>query len=352
MRSSRSTPRAGRRRDGVRAGRLTGPVGALAGTADGDDRAYPCAKLHRMRIALIALLLLMGCANPAATHRQLGDYLYFNTEDVFSDPYIRLDPDGVPERYYPGLGWQRNPLTVAQWGLTEFARYVTEDQPGQREAFLTASDWLVSNQRPDGTWTYDFEWFSGIVMLQPGWISGITQGSAISLLARAHQFSGERRYLDAAVLAMQPFTRHVDDGGLLDQHQGLGPTLEEYPSPGASTSVLNGWVFALVGLHELHAVTGNEFAGDLFRRSERALRRMLHLYEVDLDGVHWGVYDLRHLRIGGQPAPASDFYMRVHAYLLEFLYAATGHEPYRELWSSWEASLRSRAVEDLPTDRR
>jgi heparosan-N-sulfate-glucuronate 5-epimerase len=313
---------------------------------------------HRSRVdrlaftlaLVLAIVIAAGCEREPFPQATLGEYLYFDAAHMLEDPHTRLDATGIPEQYYAHLGWQRNPVIVTQWGLTEFSRYVRERRRGQRDAFITASDWLVETQRDDGGWPYEYPWFNGAAHMEPPWLSGIQQGNAISLLARAYESTGEAKYLDAARAAVAPFTLHVRDGGLRDEFDGIGPTLEEYPAPDGSTAVLNGWVFALIGLHELHALTGDELAHAIFGESEAALREMLPLYEIDVDGLHWSTYDLRHL-MGGDLRLVDGFYMRIHAYLLEYLYAATGYEPYRNLWLAWEASARQQGVEDLPTDR-
>jgi len=215
---------------------------------------------------------------------------------------------------------------------------------------MIASDWLLDTQRGDGAWEYTFPWFNGVTDLPVPWISSIQQGQAISLLARVYEHTNNPKYLDAARLAMRPFLKHVDYEGLVDAYQGIGPTYEEYPAPGGSTMVLNGWMFALIALHELHVLTDDELARHLFEESEAALRILLHLYEDEMDGLAWSTYDLRHL-LGGTKYLVPGSYMRLQAYELEYLYKATGHQPYRELWSAWEASAKEKGVRDLPGDR-
>jgi heparosan-N-sulfate-glucuronate 5-epimerase len=301
-------------------------------------------------LVTIALLPVLGACAEHTDRGTLGPYLYFETNYVVEHPSVRFDEDGIPEQYYEHLGWQRNPLTVSRWGLAEYSRYLTDAQPEQRAAFLTAADWLAATQRSDGAWEYTFPWSNGLAALEVPWISSIQQGMAISLLARAFGYTGDSSYLDAAVAAMGPFLESVEDGGLVDAVHGVGPTLEEYPAPGASSHVLNGWAFALVGLHELHAVTGNPLAREIFRASEQALRELLPLYVIELHGLAWSTYDLKH-EVGGVRHDASGGYMRIHVYQLSYLAAATGHEPYRSLADAWEASARERGVVDLPGDR-
>ena len=43
--------------------------------------------------------------------------------------------------------------------------------------------------------------------LNPGWCSAMAQGHGLSVLVRAAQITGEKRFWDAAHLALKPFTQ-------------------------------------------------------------------------------------------------------------------------------------------------
>ena len=43
--------------------------------------------------------------------------------------------------------------------------------------------------------------------LNPGWCSAMAQGHGLSVLVRAAQITGDKRFWDAAHLALKPFTQ-------------------------------------------------------------------------------------------------------------------------------------------------
>jgi hypothetical protein len=134
------------------------------------------------------------------------------------------------------------------------------------EAAIRAAKWLVSKQRPDGTWAYAFDnplaW-AGTAVRAP-WVSGMAQGQALSLLVRVWRITGDDAYLDAGRKALASFSVPVEEGGVLRVWRGH-PFYEEYPTTERPTLVLNGFLFALVGLHDYAAETGDAEARQLWR---------------------------------------------------------------------------------------
>lgn len=216
------------------------------------------------------------------------------------------EPGGSLAGVFDG-GPVRSPMVVAQAALGFWERYVAGEPVVDQ--FLVLSDWLMKNAKSGkhGTvWSHDVAVPKYDVA--PGWISGMTQGEAISVLLRAHLASGEARYRDAALDAFGPFTADVQAGGVTRDLDGAF-VIEEYPTA-TPTAVLNGWIFGLLGLHELRVATGDERVDDLFMRSRAGLLSVLDRY----DAGWWSRYSLRD---HGRPDLAKPFYQRLHAVLLD-----------------------------------
>jgi heparosan-N-sulfate-glucuronate 5-epimerase len=129
----------------------------------------------------------------------------------------------------------------------------------------------------------------------------MAQGLAISVMLRAYDITGEQSYSDAAGLASNLLLSPVSEGGCSDYDESGHPFLEEYPSDPPS-HILNGAIFALIGLRELEARTG----GDIHKAA--ATRLSTQLTKFDLG--YWSRYDLRFV------APASRAYHSLHISLL------------------------------------
>lgn len=205
------------------------------------------------------------------------------------------------------------------------------DDEAERQ-FLGFADWLLANHE-DGAG--GILWRTGFPVpkydLAPGWISAMGQGQAISVLLRAQQLTGRDEYLETARAALAPMTVPVREGGVQVSLDGV-TVLEEYPTRKPS-AVLNGWIFALFGVHELAVVTGDPEARELFERSAAGLISLLPRYDIGW----WTLYSLYD---HGLPDLAKPFYQRLHPVLLEGLsmihpapalssYAESWHEQYR-----------------------
>lgn len=170
--------------------------------------------------------------------------------------------------------------------------------------FYDASEWFVRHQNVStGGWAIPVKrkLASGFEDLARGWYSAMSQGHAISLLARAFYHSGgNRKYLKAAVNALKPFKVPSTQGGVLAKFMGILPWYEEYPTTPASF-VLNGFIYSLLGLYDLHQVApktkGGKEAGLLYDQGMESLKKMLTIFDTGSGSV----YDLRHFSLGVAP---------------------------------------------------
>lgn len=170
--------------------------------------------------------------------------------------------------------------------------------------FYDSAEWFVRHQNQStGGWAIPVKrrLASGFDDLPRGWYSAMSQGHGISLLARAFYHSGgNRKYLKAAVNALKPFRVLSAQGGVMSRFMGILPWYEEYPTTPPSF-VLNGFIYSLLGLYDLHRVApkakGGKEAGLLYDQGMESLKKMLTLYDIG-SGTS---YDLRHFTLGIAP---------------------------------------------------
>jgi len=221
-----------------------------------------------------------------------------------------------------------NAVTVAQLGLG--AWQLARDDEEWLRVVRHAAGWVSSELDEHGRIAYLFP-MPHTYRLDPPWYSAIAQGEAASLLVRAARSLDEPSLLDDARRAVE---------ALLDPALGLirettaGPILQEYPTTPPS-DVLNGWIFALWGLYDVAAATGDERVRAAFGQGTRTLAHTLPAYDI---GFGWSRYDLVPRRI---PNIASPFYHRLHIEQLRALARlAPEHAVFEETAERWLAALR------------
>ena len=256
--------------------------------------------------------------------------------------YIDFHPKTVSDAAWPpswlqdGYGY----VKLAQLALGHFERYVSTGDADALHFADSAAAFFVATQQPPGSadeggWYHEFP-FAHRAELRPPWLSAMAQGQAASLLLRVYLETGREELADSALLAMRPFDRRVERGGVTSV---IGTSLfaEEYPTIPAS-HVLNGAVFALWGVRDvaetLQDPSVRRLHDDLFDGLVSTLPRF--------DLGTWSRYDL-------YPKPpvniASSFYHRLHISQLEALASLYGDSIFTtaaERFASYEhrATLR------------
>jgi heparosan-N-sulfate-glucuronate 5-epimerase len=291
----------------------------------------------------------------------LGAYLEIGTDFQPQPPGTRVDPRGLagyhcdfshkadPSVQEPGTWlagalagepW-RSPMMVSQAALGFWERHLAGEDTLAR--FLALADWLLRyGERDERGLGFPHDYAVPKYGLTPGWRSGMTQGEAISVLLRAHAATGEDRYRDAASAAFGPFTAETPDGGVVRTLDG-SLVIEEYPAA-QPTAVLNGWIFGLLGLHELTLVDDRAVVADTFARTRAGLLALLPRYDVGW----WSCYSLGDY---GAPDLAKPFYQRLHVVLLGAVDAVAPDPLLRETAQRWEAQITRSAMARIAVDK-
>jgi heparosan-N-sulfate-glucuronate 5-epimerase len=269
-----------------------------------------------------SLLCALIAAGPA-------EYLDYGRRPSFAARgSIVLDAAGIPRVRYQGRRRPvYNPVTVAQHGLQQLSYFVLTGSRTHLRRAVQAARWFEQTQdRRTGKWLYRFRWrvVRTRLTLRTPWASAMAQGQAMSLLARVYLATGERHYLAAAARAMRPLLRSVRRGGLVARLHGR-PWYEEYPTSPPSF-VLNGFMFTLLGLHDVGSVRSSSEAHALYRRGLQTLVASLQLYDTPA-GSLYHLVDRRYV------APLR--YQRLHVKLLSALLAISPEPELRRYRNRW-----------------
>lgn len=250
--------------------------------------------------------------------KEMRCHYQFTRNDLYP---VFFNAQGIPRVYLPGIGMTCHPITVANWGLHFCNSYVdTKDDLFLKKA-VDLADWLVRNHQ-HGIWFMNFP--NDFFHIKPPWPCAMVQGQAISLMARLGSLLKNEAYVDLAVLALEPFTKTVAEGGVTNCTEA-GDVYEEYPSTPPSI-VLNGFVFTLFGLYDLWCLHGINKAKSLYEKGLGSLEKLIGQYDTG----YWTRYDLYPtLRL------ASQEYHRLHIALLDSLSRITGKSKFLTLAKKW-----------------
>lgn len=226
-----------------------------------------------------------------------------------------FDEDGIVLWENDGKMWY-NPVQIIQFGLSEYGYYVNNKNEEHLKRALKVANWLVNNQEETtGKWLYHFDYYvetTQETLIAP-WSCAMAQGEGIALLARMYILEGKMEYLDTAIRAMKPLDIPIEEGGLKADIFGM-TIYEEYPTK-VYSHVLNGFMFCLVGLHDLYELCGNKEAKRLYDTGIETLKRVLPMY----DSEYTSYYDLGHITCSPHNPRVATKYDPIHVNLLQTL---------------------------------
>jgi hypothetical protein len=251
---------------------------------------------------------------------------------IYEGHFNEYDQNGIPVRNYgTAIGVQYNPVNVCAYALGNLDIYTETEQRSYVEIFFKMAQWLIENQviqNNIGVWFYNFDWGN----IKKPWISGMAQGEALSVLARAYDLTKDEKYLSCAEKCMNSFKNDIANGGVTGLIDGKYKIFEEYVSLKKQTHVLNGFMYALWGIYDYYLITRNQNDKAIFDEGILSLENCLSSYDLG----YWSKYDLNEkINI------ASYMYHSLHVIQLSVLYEMSGSliiKHYSDLWSEYQKS--------------
>ena len=248
------------------------------------------------------------------------------------------DDKGIPMLDYRGaVGLQYNPIAIAQYGLGNYNLYCRTREETRKCKFLKVADWLVDNleETSVGTkvWYHHFDWEYRDKLKAP-WHSALAQGQGLSVLVRAHNETGNDKYLNVAHDAFDTFLKEAQEGGVTCS-DGNGYIWFEETIVDPPTHILNGFIWATWGVYDYFMHTGDNEAKRLFNRAVQTLKDKLALFDVGF----WSLYEQSGTRM---KMLASPFYHSLHIVQLKVMHRLTGEHVFKLFADKWEGYRKSR----------
>ena len=238
----------------------------------------------------------------------------------------------------PMFGFGENALYhqiyIIQYGLILHDKIIDGVNVEENKVLLgRCVAWLEENQEElEGCAVWRNHFNNNRYALASGWISGMYQGQIISLLLRYGQLTHqEQKYTALCESCFQSFFIPFERGGFQRKDTENNLWFEEYPSPEPSF-VLNGFIYALLGIYDLFRTSGNEKVQALFNDGIQTIERSLHKY----DSGYWSVYDQLKKEL------ATKYYHKnIHIPLLDILYHITQKPIFLHYKNRWEKQWNS-----------
>jgi hypothetical protein len=256
--------------------------------------AYTAAKRSLARVsgtraaelgAVLANVQAMAAAGQLTASRLGAVFLtlernrqWWTTEPLLSSgERVSFPGSRIVWEYYPGQGIE------IQWLGTfgEANGYYLSGHEDANLRQLLAEVIPLATQRAGGiAWEYLFRFDGGV----PPWTSGLSQGTAVQVLARAWSRLKEPADLAAAQQALGIFQKAPPQG--IRVATPAGAMYAEY-SYAPSDRILNGFVQALVGLYDYTSITRDPLGLALFEAGDAEARAEVPHYDTG----GWSRYD-------------------------------------------------------------
>jgi hypothetical protein len=203
---------------------------------------------------------------------------WWTTEPLLSSgERVSFPGSRIVWEYYPGQGIE------IQWLGTfgEANGYYLSGHENANLRQLLAEVIPLATQRAGGiAWEYLFHFDGGV----PPWTSGLSQGTAVQVLARAWSRLKEPADLAAAQEALGIFQKAPPQG--IRVATAAGAMYAEY-SYAPSDRILNGVIQALVGLYDYTSITKDPLGLALFEAGDAEARAEVPHYDTG----GWSLYD-------------------------------------------------------------
>lgn len=165
--------------------------------------------------------------------------------------------------------------------------------------------------------------------IKKGWKSSLAYGVILSSLSRAYYLTNKDIYKDKAILLLKGY----QDNSFRSTIFG-NVFYEEYPTS-KGHYVLNGFIFSLIGLYDVHNILGNNTAKELFDNGVKTLETLIPLYDLG-DG---SCYDLQHIHTHTPPIKARWQYHCTHIEQLKTMYLITNKNIFKIYYERFKQYL-------------
>jgi len=222
-----------------------------------------------------------------------------------------------------------NPCQVAEYAIIRHDKYLLTGEEKYKRSFKKQLDWLkreaVIASSVGVCWQYHYD--SGPE--RAPWCSAIAQGVAISALLRGYQLFDAREYLELAIQGFRFMHLPVEQGGFRFSDEDYDLWYEE---DNFRHHILNGHIYALLGIYDLYRVTGKEEYLECFEKGLYSIKERINDFDLGFN-TKYDKYN---------PYPANNSYHFTHITLFKILYRISGDPFFEKRYRRFEEYVSKR----------
>lgn len=227
---------------------------------------------------------------PLGFYWNAEENLYKNKNDI-----IKINKDGIPYFISKYKDKQYNSGLITSYALVWYTDFLSSQNHQDRVKFIRCSEWLIENQKNDGSIEFDSAIKSNDKNENDS-ISVKTLGEMLSVFARAYKLTGEEKYNQAGIKTLNYMlenciysrdTSEQNEDKIMDYLTKDNKPLDIFENNKGENSKfrLDNQLYALIGLCDW-ANTGlntesQVLAKEHFNYGVNALNKMLPLYDLD-----------------------------------------------------------------------
>ena len=248
----------------------------------------------------------------------------------------QVDNNGVPLVNYstennitPGTHY--NATIVANYAIAYFSKYQKQKDNLYLQQFNHCIDWLKDSVTINNNQAlYYFNWRQAWYPLVKGkFTSGISSGRAIEALLVAFQFTKDSSALQLAQQLMRGYYLPIQHGGFTYQEKN-GWWFEEIADSSLQTPrILDGHIYALLGVQKLWEITKQDSAKTLVDKGLQALKNQLTFYDAGNNIIYYDIYKKQ----------ADKKYQHILVQQMKELWQITGDTTFKNYYTKWSKPL-------------
>ncbi len=288
-------------------------------------------------IALILTAIVCQYKGDAWENKVRFAFYVLSNDSITNFAKIIIDEKGIPYVHYLDYNgvkgsYQYNPTIISNFAIDYYKLVEEKNDSAAKDKFLNCVNWLADNLTyKDGYALYEFNWQQPTYdSVGVPWTSGMTSGRAIEAFTAAYKLYHSQKYIDQATVLLRGFYQSIQTGSFTYKEPTGWWWYEEYADSNMHTPrVLDGHIYAFLGVHKFWELTKNDSAAYVVQQGINSLKNNLPEYDK---GDGWSYYD-RYQRITDKK------YHMLLTGLMKELGDITKDKLFYEYYHKWNAPL-------------